>query len=300
MMEALLLTEKPFYRLDLIQGSDEWKRVRFDYVSASNVSALFGVNPYKTALEYAEELVSGVEKDQSLGKEIVFHQGHIAEGAGRDWVETNFGIQLEPVVVVSTKIPCLLASLDGHHEESSTIFENKYVGRAVLEDVKNGILKQDHLIQVQTQLLVTGASKAIYFAIDPDENAAWCEVYPDLELHEKIAENVTVFYANLKAGILPAPCDRDALEVVDPRFETLKNLHEAMNLATKAYESLETELLEEFKYPRIKAGPVSITRTFTRGNIDYKAIPELKGVDLERYRKQGSFRTRVSFKKEAV
>ena len=43
-----------------------------------------------------------------------------------------------------------------------------------------------------------------------------------------------------------------------------------------------------------EGGGISITNYFRRGNVEYKNIPELKNVDLEKYRKQGSFIKRIS------
>ena len=39
---------------------------------------------------------------------------------------------------------------------------------------------------------------------------------------------------------------------------------------------------------RVRAGGVTITRSLRAGNINYKSVPQLKGVDLERYRGKAS------------
>jgi hypothetical protein len=39
---------------------------------------------------------------------------------------------------------------------------------------------------------------------------------------------------------------------------------------------------------------VSVTRYWKAGNVDYKRVVELKGVDLERYRGKGREEVRVS------
>ena len=39
---------------------------------------------------------------------------------------------------------------------------------------------------------------------------------------------------------------------------------------------------------------VSVTRFWKQGSVDYKKVPELKGVDLEAYRQKGRWERRVS------
>lgn len=39
---------------------------------------------------------------------------------------------------------------------------------------------------------------------------------------------------------------------------------------------------------------VKFLRNFKAGNVEYAKIPELKGVDLEKYRRPGHFESRVS------
>ena len=48
-----------------------------------------------------------------------------------------------------------------------------------------------------------------------------------------------------------------------------------------------TQLIESCEGKSMKGGGVTIQRQERKGNVDYKAIPELEGVDLEKYRKEG-------------
>src|SRR5450756_3236156 len=42
-------------------------------------------------------------------------------------------------------------------------------------------------------------------------------------------------------------------------------------------------------HPSIKGGGVTLSRFWKAGNIDYKNVPEITGVDLEQYRGEGSW-----------
>jgi hypothetical protein len=47
-------------------------------------------------------------------------------------------------------------------------------------------------------------------------------------------------------------------------------------------------------HPRETGGGVSLVRLWKQGAVDYKRVPELKGIDLDRYRGQGREEVRVT------
>ena len=48
------------------------------------------------------------------------------------------------------------------------------------------------------------------------------------------------------------------------------------------------------RHPRETGAGVSVVRLWKPGNVDYKRIPELRGVSLDRYRGQGREEVRVT------
>ena len=287
--------------LELEQGSDAWKLKRFEHCTASQVPVLFDQSPYQTRLGLFEEKRSKREADVSHSKQALFNIGHKAEIAGRDWIEAHLGIKVSPAVLLSTECPDLLASLDGFNAEKRIVFEAKYVGRDALHELKKGKLKAHHESQVQAQLLASGAEKCVYFAMDPEGDAAVIDVYPNLDYAKDIAAAVTKFMKDVREGVEPEASDRDFYTPTDPRFDDLANLERQMKLIKANYDALEGAILDDYKdYKRVKAGGVTIAKYFAKGTVDYGKIPQLKGLDLERYRKAGSERTRVSFKKESA
>ena len=59
-------------------------------------------------------------------------------------------------------------------------------------------------------------------------------------------------------------------------------------------ESAKDRLLELSTHPSEAGFGVSVTRYWKQGNVDYKRVPELQGVNLDVYRQKGRFETRVS------
>jgi len=64
--------------------------------------------------------------------------------------------------------------------------------------------------------------------------------------------------------------------------------------ATKQLESARQVLIELAQHPKEQGAGVSVTRFWKQGSVDYKKVPELIGVDLERYRKRATEEVRVT------
>lgn len=289
-----------YQKLDLIQGTPEWLEARKKRITASQVPVLFDLSPYQTRLQLAEEKTSGLEAPVDEFKQRLFQKGHDAERAGRDWVQSNLGLTLLPLVLVSSETPELMASLDGMDEEKGVIFEAKYMGRDNLKRVDSGDIPPHHLCQMQAQLKVSGAESCIYFAMDDDGNAVHHTIKPDSNYGRDIAEAAIKFMAQISRGEMPEPSERDFFTPNDPRFEELAKLHSQMKAISDQYDAMERMLLEEYgTYRRVKAGEVQITRYLQKGNVQYAKIPQLKGIDLDKYRAAPSERVRVTIKRGA-
>jgi hypothetical protein len=53
-------------------------------------------------------------------------------------------------------------------------------------------------------------------------------------------------------------------------------------------------LVELTSHAREQGGGVSVARFWKKGAVEYKRVPELVGVDLERYRGAGREETRIT------
>ena len=284
--------------LDLEQGTDKWIQARFDYITASQVPVILGLSPYQTPIELFEEKLMRVQVPAKGEKEWLFARGHEVERLARDWANKELKRDFKPMVLVSDLIPELMASLDGFCLESNEIIEVKYVVKKKLEEISRGDIPIHHGAQIQSQLLVSGASKCIYFASD-GTNSVTQEILPDLSEFESIAEEVKRFGKRLKDGQSPELTEKDYLIVEDADFAELKHVKDQITLLDLKFEDLKTKLLN--KYPdqkRVRCNGVSIIRSLKKGQIQYKNIDALKNVDLEQYRAKPAVICTVRFEKE--
>jgi putative phage-type endonuclease len=289
--------------LDLIQGSPDWLRARMEHVTASNVPAVLGISPYKTAYQYANELLSGAAEEDD-GKAFLYQQGHAIEAAAREWGRANLGIEIEPAVVRSLYQKYLMASLDGMDEKKGIVFEAKYVGRDALHEIKSGLIKEHHKAQIQAQLLVTGFEMAIYFAMDPDGNAAVVDIARDEGFGRRIHNEVDEFWRGIQEGKLPKPGPKDVQKVEDPQILLLAELDAKLSSIQDQYDAVKREILAKYEknLRTIECGGVSISKAFRKGTVDWAKLAEVKGIDpseQERFRKAGQLVTTVKVKRGA-
>lgn len=71
---------------------------------------------------------------------------------------------------------------------------------------------------------------------------------------------------------------------------------QAAQVSDEALERAKEALVALAEHPREQGAGVSVTRYWKAGNVDYKRVVELKGVDLERYRGSGREEVRVTEK----
>jgi putative phage-type endonuclease len=271
-------------KLELEQGTPEWLSARYDFVTASQTPILFDLSPYETRLGLFEEKVMRQEMRNLEGKEVLFARGHNAELKAREWLKAQ-GIDYVPAVFVNLEHPDLLASLDGIHGER--ILECKFVGEETLEAIRKGTVSPHHLCQVQTQLLVSEAKVCDYFATAPNGESHLLEITPDSNYQSEISIAASVFMNGVRNGEPPEPGEKDFfMPERDERFEILSAMDAHLKETEEKFEALKEELKKDYEaHRRVRYGQVTIVKSVKKGAIDYKKVPVLKGLDLEKYRK---------------
>lgn len=165
--------------LDLIQGSQEWRAKRQECYTASEASAMMGASKYQTRDQLLAAKSTGIAEEIDSAKQRLFQRGHDAEAINRPAVESLIGQELYPVTGFSEieGLP-LLASFDGITMDETIIFEHKLVSQNLIASIKNGELEPHYYWQLEQQLLVSGAEKAIFVCGDETGITATIEYFP--------------------------------------------------------------------------------------------------------------------------
>jgi putative phage-type endonuclease len=214
---------------NLIQGSPEWKAHRAQHFNASDAPAMMGVSPYKSRAELLREMHTGVAADVDAGTQMRFDHGHRAEALARPLAEEFIGVELYPVTGSAGK---LSASFDGLTLDESRGFEHKALNNelrkafAQIETIAPKYrelagcreLPVYHRIQMEQQLLISGAQRILFMASQwtADEDLVeeqHCWYYPDHELRAQIVAGWDQFEKDLAAyklapAAVPAPAGK--------------------------------------------------------------------------------------------
>lgn len=168
--------------IDAPQGSDLWLQIRSQHFTASEAPAMLGLSKYKTRQDLLREKATGLTEDVDASKQRLFDRGHEAEAAARPLAEAYLQEDLFPATGTAEidGLP-LLASFDGLNMEETLVWENKLSSVDVETMIDTGDLAGAYWPQVEQQLLVSGAPRALFTACDGEQITAqlWYESKPE-------------------------------------------------------------------------------------------------------------------------
>ena len=124
--------------IQVLQGSDDWLKIRADHYTASEAPAAMGESKYVTRTELMRQKLTGMYQEVDDAKQALFDSGHAAENAARSIAEGIIGSELYPVTcsLEVDGLP-LLASLDGLTMDG-IIWEHKLFSESLAADVRSG------------------------------------------------------------------------------------------------------------------------------------------------------------------
>ncbi len=238
--------------LDIPQGSEAWLDARAKYRCASEAPIIMGASPHMTRNQmiHAKKTMQDREFADFVQKYVI-DKGHEVEASTRPLVEADIGEDLFPVVGVDDS-DVYLASFDGVTMDGTLIWENKLFNKELFAKASKADISIDHMWQIEHQLLVSGASQAIYTVSDgtPEGKVSlkyqsspalrqqlirgWDQFDADVEAYEPVAQ---------KAEAVPVPAK--TLPAITYRLNGLaltSNLDEYKNAALQLVEDSKQQL----------------------------------------------------------
>jgi putative phage-type endonuclease len=275
--------------IEVEQGSEAWLAWRRTVITATEASVLLGNNPWDTPYTCWQRKLGLIPEKKS---NEAMERGQRLEPKARSQFIERYGIDMIPVVVESTEFDFLGASLDGISELGNLILEIKCGGTKLHEMAKRGEIPQYYQDQMQHQLLVTGAVKAFYYSFD-GENGIMIEVLPDRDFKTKFMPKAREFWRCVALNEQPTlqECDykdmsyNHSWEIAAIHY---KKLCEEIKYLEEVKESYRKDLLKLCGDQNCSGQGLRCMKTTMRGRVDYDAIPELQGVNIENYRKSST------------
>lgn len=163
---------------NVAQGSSEWHALRADCFTASEAPAMMGCG-WISREELLAQKHSGITPEFDNATLARFAKGHAVEELARPIIENRIGEQLFPATATSDEYPWLLASFDGIDMMEVIVFEHKLWNPSLADAVLAKELPPKYFWQLEQQLAVSGAEKAIFVVSDgTEENMVSMEYFP--------------------------------------------------------------------------------------------------------------------------
>lgn len=201
---------------NLIQGTPEWHAYRADHFNASDAPAMMGASTYKTRDKLLHEIAIGIVDEVDAHTQKRFDDGLEFEATARSIAEKIIGDDLFPSTVsLDVEGLPLSASLDGWTMDETIIFEHKTLNKTLEAAFESGELPLMYRIQMEQQLMVSGAEKCLFMASKGTEETAKHVWYlPDPKLRFEIIAGWHQFDLDLQAYVLPVAEEKPTGAVV--------------------------------------------------------------------------------------
>ena len=282
----------------------EWLNQR--KIGSSDAIVIMGCAPRNWELNTPYKLWQQRINQTESVETIPMQKGKFYEEEATQWAEDHLGILLErQKCVFHPENGFMSATLDAVSFDGRVIVEVK-TSQPVFMQVSAGKVPPTYYPQVQHQLEVQGADKCYLVgyvpASDGDEPMGACiEVRRDDKYIADMMKKEKVFWECLTTFTPPELTAWDYEEREDSLWDEAAYEFLMLEKELQAYEDLKKKrdefrdrLIELANGRNSRGSGVKLTQSFPKGRVNYEAIPELKLVDLDKYREPAKERWTIS------
>lgn len=274
--------------INTVQGSADWHSLRDRSIGSSDIPVILGLTK-KTPFQLWCEKMGFGEKVSAYVEEHVMKPGLEVEQKLRDWFHMEYGVKVDPSVVQHDDFEWAIASLDGITKSLDLITEFKNVKQEYHQMACYGKVPEPYYAQCQWQMFCTDLQNVHYISHRDPVPAVVIVARDDKFIADTIPK-AKDFWQYVVDKIPPALTERDYIDVSDDcqltddaiRYGYYQKMEKEYR---EKAEILKQELIQKTGERCVKGTLFKITKYPVKGRVDYGIIPELKDVDLEKYRK---------------
>jgi putative phage-type endonuclease len=279
------------------QGSKEWLAHRKNYIGASDAPIIMGVSPWRTQYQLWQEKL-GLNEGQKETEAMRY--GKRKEEEARRAYEKYTGNLLstdeKDTLIYHPKKKFMMASLDGITFDRSIAVELKNANAEDHALAKKGEIPEKYYPQVQHQFACESFNMLHYFSYR-EGDFALVEVTFDPPYINRLYEAEERFWDYVLSLESPPLTDRDYCQIDDDEWRGLAtewfDITKQLNALEKREKEYREALVAKANGMNAKGCGICLSRIVRKGTVDYKKVPELIGVDLEKYRKSPSESWRI-------
>ncbi len=192
----------------------KWLSMRRTMLTASDLAAIMGEDEHRSPLDVYVDKVTIAKDEEVLALDDPRFWGNVLEQPVLRAVAQYHGWKYREggALLRSRRLPFLGATLDAEVDTGDGVWldlEGKTTRIPRGWDEETGELPTRVLIQVQAQLLVTGAARAIVFALLQGSRPVTIYVEPSLDFHAVLAEVGAAFMMQVHHRVAPLPTGKD-------------------------------------------------------------------------------------------
>ena len=204
--------------IDLEQGSPEWHEWRKKGIGSSDIATIMKVNPYQTPYQLWLQKC-GVEN--TFNENRFTTHGKLNEPLARDWINREYGLNLEALCIEDEEQSLYKASLDGYDKGMLYEIKSPY-SLEKLEMLRTSTKPPiEWEMQVRWSMMIAGLKKG--FLAIWDFNLQQCFVFTvekDEEIEGRMRQEALDFWYQVKTFEAPALIQGDYIEIEDEELHS--------------------------------------------------------------------------------
>jgi putative phage-type endonuclease len=285
--------------LNLRQNTPEWSAYRKGKIGASLAPVIMNVSPWQTPYQLWEEML---EIRPPKAQNAAMRRGLDLEQRARNLFEIETGISVSDAVYEHDAVDWLFASFDGLSENGEIAVEIKWTKKEFHDLACNGKVPECYYPQLQHQMNVKSLNKIYYssnyFIDEINISQINLNVPRDQSYIDQLMDKETKFIKRVRTFDPPPMTERDIEVREDFDWHYASDLYKDLIRYQKELEGriekAKNNLIDLSKNQNCKGNSISLTKVARKGNLDYSQIPELRQIDLEKYRKPVSSYWKIS------
>jgi len=279
----------------------DFVKARKNYIGASDAATIMGVSPWGTQLDLWEDKL-GLRPDRP--DNFAMARGRELEPIARDAYMIQTGHIVTPKQVFHPTVPYMMANLDGITDDGSVCVEIKCPGAPDHDLAVSGKVPDKYFPQLQHQMAVTGLQELHYFSYRNGDTAL-VVVKLDSEYVKRLYIEEAKFWECVESLTPPELTARDYVERDDIAWNEFSDLYKQCELRVKLAEDVckavkeqqdacKAKLIELANGKSSIGNGLKLNLSSRKGAVDYSMIPEMKNVDIEKYRKPSSIAWKIT------
>jgi predicted phage-related endonuclease len=190
---------------------------------------------------------------------------------------------------MSDEYEFMMASMDGLSSDNKFGVEIKRANKIDHEMCMDGVVPEKYYPQIQKQALVCKLPMIFYFSFN-GKSGKILEVKRDDDYINKIIQEEIKFFDLITNLESPSLSDRDYEERDDYEWNWCASQWIQVERKIKELEQekevIRKQLIHCAGDKNVKGYGVTLSKHLRRGTVDYKMIPEIQNVNLDKYRKE--------------